>query len=198
VVKKIKSQSKQPENANKLQDISELKAKLEAILFCMPEGVSIQVLAHKVNLGFTSTVKGALQDLQQDYVKRGAGLHLLDNGDIWKLRIKDEHTAIVKEAAEPEFEKSVLETLAYIAWRGGSRQCDVVRVRSNKSYTHIKTLIEKGYVESSKSGLSKWLQPTKKFYEYFDMKQGEKLKTPQQFIATVSELPGVIDISYSE
>ena len=196
---KTKSQPKQPEkSASKIQVNSDLKAKLEAILFCMPEGVSIQVLAHKVNLGFTSTVKNALQDLQQDYVKREAGLHLLDNGDIWKLRIKDEHTAIVKEAAEPEFEKSVLETLAYIAWRGGSRQCDVVRVRSNKSYTHIKTLIEKGYVESSKSGLSKWLQPTKKFYEYFDMKQGEKLKTPQAFVEAAAELPGVIDINYSE
>jgi len=182
---------KQQESESKQE---ELKAKLEAILFCMPEGVSVQALAHKVNLGFTTTVKSALNSLKADYQKRGAGLQLVDNGDTWKLRIKDEHTAIVKEAAEPEFDKAVLETLAYIAWRGGSRQCDVVRVRSNKSYNHIKSLIEKGYIESSKAGLSKWLQPTKKFYEYFNMKQGEKLKTPEQFVEAALELPGVIDM----
>jgi segregation and condensation protein B len=161
------------------ENLEELKKKLEAILFCIPEGVSVQNLAHRVNLGFTSTVKNALEALQKDYENRGSSLNLLNEGDTWRLKVKDEFVPVVTEAAEPEFDRAVLETLAYIAWRGGSRQCDVVRVRGNKAYDHIKLLREKGLVEAHRSGLSKWLELTKKFYEYFNMKQGEKLPAPE-------------------
>jgi len=160
------------------ENLEELKKKLEAIMFCIPEGVGVQNLAHRVNLGFTGTVKKALEELQKDYENRGSSLRLLNEGDTWKLKVKDEFVPVVIEAAEPEFDRAVLETLAYIAWRGGSRQCDVVRVRGNKAYDHIKLLREKGFLESHRSGLSKWLVLTKKFYEYFNMKQGEKLLAP--------------------
>jgi len=161
------------------ENLDELKKKLEAILFCIPEGISVQNLAHKVNLGFTGTVKGALEELKKDFEARGSSLRLLNEGDIWKLRVKDEFVPVVTEAAQPEFDRGVMETLAYIAWRGGSRQCDVVRVRSNKAYNHIKLLKEKGFINSHKSGLSKWLEPTKKFYEYFKLEQGQKLPVPE-------------------
>lgn len=159
---------------------AELKAKIESILFCIPEGVTIDVLANKLNLGLKNDIKKILEELQQDYALREGGIKLIQDGNLWKFSIPDEHTELIKEAATPEFDTSVLETLAYIAWRGGSRQCDVVRVRSNKAYNHIKLLKEKGFIESHKSGLSKWLQLTKKFYDYFKINPGEKLPLPEE------------------
>jgi len=160
------------------ENLNELKAKIESILFCIPDGVTVEQLAHKVNLGFTGTVKKAVLELQKEYASR-TGLNIIcDEKGIWKFKIPDSHITIVKEAAEPEFDRAVIETLAYVAWRGGARQCDVVRVRSNKAYNHIKLLIEKEFIESHKSGLSKWLEPTKKFYEYFKLEPGQKLSVP--------------------
>lgn len=164
---------------------AELKAKIESILFCIPEGVSLETLANKLNLGLKDDLKKILEDLKKDWDKKG--IKLVNEGDVWRFKIPDEHVDLVREAAIPEFETSILETLAYIAWRGGARQCDVVRVRSNKAYRHIQILIEKGFIESHKSGLSKWLQPTRKFYEYFKIEPGQKLPLPEDVEKVLAE-----------
>lgn len=159
---------------------AELKAKIESILYCIPDGIKADALANRLNLGLKADIVKLLKELQSEYDARPNRLKLVKDGELWKFSIPEEHTSLVLDAALPEFDKSVLETLAYIGWRGGSRQCDVVRVRSNKAYRHIQLLIEKGFIESSRSGLSKWLQPTRKFYEYFNIKPGEKLPVPKE------------------
>jgi len=159
-----------------------VKAKIESVLFCVPRGVSVDTLAKKAGLPH-ELVKNALLELQKDYESR-QGLKVVSEENLWKFKVPDENIPLIKDVAEPEFDKAILETLAYIGWRGGSRQCDVVRVRSNKAYNHIKFLIEKGFIESSRSGLSKWLAPTKKFYEYFNMQQGQKLPVREKETAT--------------
>jgi len=158
---------------------AEIKAKMESVIYCVPDGVTIDALANKLNLGLKANVDKLLRELQKEYEIRKSAIKLIEDNGRWKFSIPAAHTSLVLDAALPEFDKSVLETLAYIGWRGGSRQCDVVRVRSNKAYNHIKLLIEKGFIESHKSGLSKWLQPTKKFYEYFDIKSNQKLPIPK-------------------
>src|SRR3990172_4087484 len=167
------------ELTQKESEDSAIRAKIESILFVIPEGVSIEVLANKLNLGLKDEVRKHLEKMKAEYDAK-QGIKLVQDGDLWRFKIPDEHTELVREAATPEFDSSILETLAYIAWRNGSRQCDVVRVRSNKAYNHIKLLREKGFIEAHKSGLSKWLQPTRKFYEYFKINPGEKLPVPEE------------------
>ena len=152
----------------------DLKAKIESILYCIPDGVAVEKLGARLGLSQHGKIKEVLEQMQSEYAGK-RGIQLVAENGAWKFKVPDEHIQMVRDVAEPEFDKSITETLAYIAWRGGSRQCDVVRVRSNKAYNHIKLLIEKGFIESSKAGLSKWLEPTKKFYEYFKLQQGQKL-----------------------
>jgi segregation and condensation protein B len=164
----------QPATVEQEFNPEDLRAKIESILYCIPDGVAVEKLGERLGLSQHGKVKAVLLQMQQEYASK-RGIQVVNENNIWKFKVPDEHIQIVKDVAEPEFDKSVVETLAYIAWRGGSRQCDVVRVRSNKAYNHIKLLIEKGFIESSKAGLSKWLEPTKKFYEYFKLQQGQKL-----------------------
>ncbi|MGB9675021.1 MAG: SMC-Scp complex subunit ScpB [Candidatus Nanoarchaeia archaeon] len=168
-----------------IENKADLKAKIESILFCIPEGVTIDLLANKLNLGLKEDIKQILEELKQEWNKKN--IKLINEGDVWRFKIPDEHIELIREATIPEFERSVLETLAYIAWRGGARQCDVVRVRSNKAYKHIQILIEKGFIESHKSGLSKWLQPTRKFYEYFKIEPGQRLPLPEDVEKKLAE-----------
>lgn len=163
--------------------IQEIKSKIEAILFCLPQGINTRALAQKLNLGSAGKVKTAIKQLQEEYANRGAGLTITEEDGFWKFKVPDNYIDLIKEAAEPEMEMAVLETLAYIAYRRGSRQCDVVRVRSNKAYAHIKELLAKSFLTSEKAGLSKFLRPTKKFYEYFKLKPGQKLKLPEEPMA---------------
>jgi len=158
---------------------SELKAKIESILFCIPDGVTVDLLAHKVNMASTEAVQWALEELKKEHENK-TGPKIVFEDRVWKFKVPDEHISVIQDAAQPELDRAVIETLAYIAWRNGSRQCDVVRVRGNKAYNHIKLLKEKEFIVSHKSGLSKWLEPTKKFYEYFNLKQGDKLPVSEE------------------
>lgn len=174
---KVPQQIAEVQTAGDTISDEELKAKIESILYCIPDGVTIDKLGEKLAIIHRGRIKEVLEQMRSEYAGR-RGIQLVSESNMWKFKVPDEHIQIVRDVAEPEFDKSVLETLAYIAWRSGSRQCDVVRVRSNKAYNHIKLLIEKGFIESSKAGLSKWLEPTKKFYEYFKLQHGQKLETP--------------------
>jgi len=155
---------------------TELKSKIEALLYCVPDGLTAIKISETVKIKDLALIHAALIDLQQDYSSRPSGIKVVKENETWKFAVQDEHSEVIREAAEPELDKGTIETLAYIAWRGGSRQCDVVRVRSNKAYRHINVLLEQEFIESEKTGLTKFLTLTKKFYRYFNLKDGQKLE----------------------
>lgn len=156
--------------------MKEIKSKIEAILYCMPDGIETKRLAKLCGIGSVGHIKSVLQSLQQDYETREAGIQLVEQNGLWKFDILTDHTELVQEAARPEMEKAVLQTLAYIAHKKKVNQSTIVKVRSNKAYEHIKTLLELGFIQAEKHGRTKRISPTKKFYNYFNLKQNEILE----------------------
>ena len=92
--------------------MTDVKAKIEAILFCLPQGISTRALAQKLNLGSAGAVKSALKKLQKEYEERNAGLIIVEESGFWKFKVPDNYIDLIKDAAEPEFHMAVLETLA--------------------------------------------------------------------------------------
>ena len=153
-----------------------LKSKIEAVLFCIPEGIDTKRLAKLCGIGSTGHVKTALKDMQKEFEEQERGVRLMEKEGIWSFAIHDDHVPLVKEAARPEIDKAVLETLAFIAYKKNARQSDVVRFRSNKAYSHIKTLEQEGFVSAKQKGKTRVISPTAKFYTYFNLKEDEELK----------------------
>tara|TARA_Y100000034_G_scaffold97773_1_gene119521 strand:+ start:611 stop:1099 length:489 start_codon:yes stop_codon:yes gene_type:complete len=149
------------------------KAKIEALLHCNSDGYSLNELAKHTEVASKGFLKNALIRLSKEYENRSGGLRIVDENGIWKMQVHDSHLNAVQDAARPEINKAVLETLAYIAHKHPIRQADVVRIRSNKAYRHIKELVEEGFLEAKKDGSSKKLNPTRKFYDYFNLPEGE-------------------------
>lgn len=156
--------------------VKELKSKIEAILFCTPEGLDSKRLAKLCGIGSVGHVKTALQQMQEEFDSNGRGMSLVLKEGLWRFAVRDEHVSLVKEAAKPEIEKAILETLAFIAYKKNARQSEVVKVRSNKAYGHIKHLEEQGFVTAKTKGKTRLLTPTKKFYDYFSLREGEEIK----------------------
>jgi len=156
--------------------MKELKSKIEAILFCIPEGVDTKRLAKLCGIGSTGHIKAALLEMKAEFERSKRGVRLTEKDGKWCFGIQDEHVSLVKEAARPEIDKAVLETLAFIAYKKNARQSDVVRFRSNKAYSHIKTLEAEGFVSAKQKGKTRILTPTSKFYTYFNLKEDEELK----------------------
>jgi len=157
--------------------MSDLKSKIEAVLFCMPDGVSIRKLSSICGIGASGKIRKIINDIKADYEKRDAGIKLVELNDVWKFQVKDEHLELVENAAEPEMSKSVLETLGYIAWKKEILQSSLVKARSTKSYEHIKELEDRGLIEAEPYKNTRKLRPSKKFYKYFNLKEGEILNS---------------------
>jgi len=155
--------------------MEEVKNKIEAILYCVPEGVSVRRLASMLGIGSVGFVKKALNELQDEYLKSNRGFQITENDTIWKFIVKQEYLELVREAAKPELPSSVLETLAYIAREGKMNQSELIKKRTNKAYDHIKELKDIGFIEINKKGRTNLLTLTKKFYDYFQINEGDKL-----------------------
>lgn len=152
-----------------------LKNKIEAILFSAGKKVNIEEIAKLANTS-TSMAQQALNELKEEYKERGSSLILIDEGNAWKIIVKDEFLPIVKKiVAETELTKTIMETLAVIAFKYPIKQSDLIKIRTNKAYEHLKELEEMGYITRQKHGRTKLIKLTQKFFEYFDLPE-EKLK----------------------
>ena len=84
-----------------------------------------------------------------------------------------------------ELEKPALQTLSIIAWKQPIMQSEVVKIRGNSTYEHVKILADSGFITTEKSGVSRLIKLTPKFYEYFDtnkeaIKSNLKIPEPKQ------------------
>ena len=151
--------------------LEDLKRKIEAVLFAT-QGLTVKKICETIKTNEKRVLK-ALKELQSDYESRDTAFILANTGDLWKMTVHSEHVPLVKDLIPSEFPKSLLETLAVIAWKNPANQSDVVKVRGNKAYNHIKFLVDAELISSKPRGRSRELKLTDKFYEYFNANPDE-------------------------
>lgn len=143
-----------------------LKKKIEALLFAT-QGLTVKKICETLKAK-DKEVKKTLEELKKDYDQRDSAFIISNSADLWKLTVHSEHVPIVKDLIPSEFPKSLLETLAVIAWKNPANQSNIIKVRGNKAYDHIKYLVDAGLITSSPKGRTKELKLTDKFYDYFN------------------------------
>lgn len=152
--------------------MDELKKKIEALLFASGRLMSFEEIKKLCRVNDDDALKRALQDLKIDYDNRDSSLTLLNEDDLWKIATKDSYLSIVKKVVtETELSKTLMETLAVIAWKYPIKQSDLIAIRTNKAYDHLRELEEIGYISRQKFGRSKLIKLTDKFFSYFDLPQ---------------------------
>lgn len=157
-----------------------IQKKIEAVLFTVGKRISIEEIKKLASINDIRIVKKHLKELKDFYEKEDSSLRLIDDGEFWKMSVKEEYGEIIEKiVTETELSKSVMETLAVIAWQHPTLQAEVVRIRTNKAYEDIKELEEQGFITRSKHGRTKKINLTDKFFTYFDLpeKQNHILKT---------------------
>ena len=150
------------------------KNKIEAIMFSSAKLMSVKDISQLTGLN-QELVKQTLNELKTDYETRGSSITLRDEGnEAWKLTVKDHYLPIVhKLVSKTELDKPLIETLAVIAWKYPVLQADVIKIRHNKAYEHMKILEEMGFVSRTKFGRTRKITLTDKFFEYFDLPSKE-------------------------
>ena len=152
-----------------------IKSKVEAVLFSAGHQISLDEIS-RLCRARKEDVLVALQELKREYDEKQSSLMLIEEGDLWKFTVRDHFIPIVRKiVTETELTKSVLETLAVIAFKYPILQSDLIKIRTNKAYDHLVELEKSGYISRQKHGRTNLIKLTEKFFKYFDLTE-EKLK----------------------
>ena len=153
----------------------EIKKRVEALLFSSGKRMNVEEIARICN-SKAEEVKKALAELKKEYDEKDTSLVLIQDDDFWKLTVHEQYFPIVqKVVTETELSKTILETLAVIAFKYPILQSDLIKIRTNKAYDHLTELEAAGYISRQKHGRTNLIKLTEKFFRYFDLTE-DKLK----------------------
>jgi len=166
--------------------MSNEKNKIEALLFASAKRMSIDDISNVTGIRDHDKIKAALDELKFDIEERGASMILHEENGFWKLTVKEHYMPMLRKVlVQAELDKPLMETLAVIAWKFPVLQADVIKIRHNKAYEHLKQLDELGFISRNRFGRTNKISLTQKFFEYFDLPTKEQAK--EVFRAMVPE-----------
>lgn len=145
-----------------------MKNKIEALLFATNTGFTIEEIANRVGTT-VKEAKKAIEELKKELKERGSSIEIINDNGKWRMTIKSYLVPLVRDLLPIEMPKSKLKTLAVIVFKSPVKQSEVIAIRGNKAYEHIKELEKEGFVSSKKYGRTKILNITRKFFEKFDV-----------------------------
>jgi segregation and condensation protein B len=181
--------------------MSDLKNKIEAILFASGKGVSEDDLAKYCD-STPRKILNQVNALEEEFIKRDGSLIITKHNNKWKMTVRARYASDIQHiASETEFSGPILKTLAIIAFKSPVLQADIIAMRGQGAYDHVKALVKEKFITKEEEGRSYILKITDKFYNYFDV-QGdeeirevfEKLKKQQQKITELE----IIEIAKSQ
>lgn len=156
--------------------MEELENKIEAILFASGKGVTETQLTEYCE-SKPAKVKKALEKLSKIYQERDCSLIVVKHNEKWKLTVRGKYTThIQKIVSETELPRTILKTLALVAFKSPVLQADIINMRGQSAYDHIKELVKEKLVTKEESGRSYMLKITDKFYNYFDVEGDEEIR----------------------
>jgi len=152
------------------------KALVEAALFVADRPLAPAELAQALGLPEHAVLR-ALAALAEDLEARDRGLELGQEGGGYVLRVKAELAERVRVfAPHQDLSEQTLRTLALIVAKAPVAQAEVVRIRGQRAYGHIKELIARGFVRAEDHGPTKILHVTEDLLRYFGVGTLEELR----------------------
>ncbi len=159
------------------EEKKDYKRQVEALLFASGRFMDVNTLLNLTGASNKKVLINNIEKLKKEYDGRNSPLMIVKEKDGWKLTVRETYLPLVRKiVSETELPKTILETLAIIAWKSPVLQSDVVKIRHNKAYEHISELVELGFIRKEPSGRSYMLNLTEKFYEYFEVAGAKNIR----------------------
>jgi len=155
----------------------EKKARLEAALYLAEEPVDKDEIADVLNLGSIGFVDMLINEFTEELEDQDRGLEVIETNQGYELKVKKDHLEHVDHLApHQDLNKGQLRTLSIIAYNAPVEQTDIVEIRGNRAYQHIKELVNRGFLSKEKDGRTAILSMTDFFLDYFDIESLEEFK----------------------
>ena len=162
----------------------DIQNRIEAILFTTGRFLTLEELGKLTRISSSGILKEALDKLKEEYKNKNNSLEILEENGNFRLNIKREYMYLTTELLEQtDFDKGTQETLALVAYKNPVLQAEIIDRRGNGAYEHIAKLKEMDLITSEKSGRTRLLKLTPKFFDYFDVAEEglkEKFKSLEE------------------
>ena len=153
----------------------DLKKKAEAVLFSAGRALSVEELARLCRSSPEQIIE-VMDELQSEYNTHDSSLMVVKENNAYKLSVREKFLSVVRKiVTQTELSKTVMETLAVIAFKAPMLQSELIKIRTNKAYDHVAELENLGYISRTKHGRTKLVKLARKFFDYFDIPE-EQLK----------------------
>jgi segregation and condensation protein B len=153
------------------------KSRLEAALFLAEDPVDNKEIADILDLGSMGYVDMLIEEYQDELEQDNRGLELVKTPDGYELKVKNHHLEHVSHLApHQDLNEGQLRTLSLIAYNAPVEQTDIIDIRGNRAYQHVKEMVKRGFLSKEKDGRTAILDITDHFLDYFDLENVEELK----------------------
>ena len=154
--------------------MDEIKNKIEAILFTTGRYMDVEEISRLCSIESIEDVKTTLKELIEDYNSKENSLEIIEENNKFKFNIKKAYYHLTSQLlTDSEFDNPTTKTLAIIAYKNPVLQSEIIDIRGNKAYDHIKLLKENSFISSEKKGRTRLLKLSSKFFDYFDVVENE-------------------------
>lgn len=153
------------------------KSRLEAALFLAEEPLEKEEIADILDLGSIGYVDMLLEEFEEELEEEHRGLEMVERPDGYELKVKKHHLEHVSHLApHQDLNEGQLRTLSLIAYNAPVEQTDIVEIRGNRTYQHVKELQNRGFISKEKDGRTAILDVTSHFMDYFEIDSIEEFK----------------------
>ena len=147
-------------------------ALMEAALYVAGRPLDLRTLAGVIGSRSKKRVRKLAKRLVENYNNRESAIEILEvEGERFVMQLKTDYAAskVRKLSTRPLLSPGPLKTLSYVAFRQPILQTQVIEVRGNHSYKHLKQLEEMELIAREGIGKKKVLKTTQFFADFFGL-----------------------------
>lgn len=159
----------------------ELDTLIEATLFGAGRSMSVEELAVDLEVEETE-ITTSLESLRTSLKRRrGGALQLAEINGRWALEVKPKVAQHLPCNAKTDIPPKLLKSASLIAFHQPMMQSRLVELLGQRTYDHVRELVQLGLVERRRHGNTKRLSTTRRFSEVFGCPHTEKRKVRAWF-----------------
>jgi len=175
---------------------------IESLLFVAEEPLSVQQLKAILETDDAEAIRNALQELADEYDRRGGGFEIKQVAGGFQFRTRSEYSEWVKKLLKPspaKLSRAALETLAIIAYKQPIIRADVEHIRGVDCGGVLRMLLEKKLVRvlgrKDIPGRPMIYGTTRQFLEVFNLKDLRDLPSPKEIESLGTEVDNLFSTS---
>jgi segregation and condensation protein B len=160
------------ENIESQQIISkEVQARIEVALYASGRPLGLEELSKASRVNSKKKLLEMIRELAKKINENFSAIELKEaEGPLFSLQLKPDYNAIAKRfATKPLLSVGTLRTLSYVVYLQPVSTVELVQRRGSQIYTHLKELLEIGFVRAEKRGRGRVFTTTDLFADYFGL-----------------------------